>query len=268
MFGFRARAVSLLFLLNLAGFSAAAQDGPPTPEEQQQLLAKMRNYAQRYVSNLPNFLCLQVTEQFQSGRKTTRWHQGDTLTSRLVFNQGREQRTLELVNGKPAHRTLQRWRVPLTTEGEFGTLLDRIFGANSGTEFTWKNWDAIGGRRVAVFDYSVDAEHSTLRLSLSDLEQAIIPYHGTLFGDQATGAIWRITNSSTEIPKKLDTKSISTTIDYQEVPIGEANYLLPVRATVLVDIESKHLRNEIYFENYRKFEADSTITYGSGHSQD
>src|SRR5581483_1190691 len=266
MFGFRACAVPLLFLVNLGGFSAAAQDATGG-EEQQQLLAKMRKYAQQYVSNLPNFLCVQVTEQFQSGRKATHWRQGDTLTSRLVFNQGREDRRLELVNGRPAHGGRQHWTRPLTTEGEFGILMDRIFSIASATQFAWNSWDAIDGRRVGVFDYSVDAEHSTLRLSLSDLKQAILPYHGSLYGDPETGAIWRISSTSSHIPKKLETRNISTTIDYQEVAIGETNYLLPVRATVLVDIGSQHLRNEIRFESYRKFEADSTITYGSGDPQ-
>lgn len=61
----------------------------------------MHQYAAQYVSNLPNFLCLQVTRQFEAGKKSNRWHQGYTLVAKLSFNQGREERTLDSLNGKP-----------------------------------------------------------------------------------------------------------------------------------------------------------------------
>ncbi len=265
MFGFlKCKKGFAVWAMALSVCAIAQETGQPSAAEQEKLLATMREYAEQYISNLPNFLCSQVTEQFQSGRKADRWRRGDTLTSRLVFNHGRENRTLELVNGQPTRGRVRPWRIPLTTEGEFGILLGQVLGRDGGAQFSWRSWDTIGSRRVAVFDYQVDAEHSTLRLILSDLSHAIIPYRGSIYGDPKTGAVWRITNSSNEIPAELKTKSISTTIYYDEVQIGEASYLLPARATVLVDTGSRNLRNEIRFENYRKFEADSTITYGPG----
>ncbi len=235
----------------------------PSPAEQEKLLNGMRQYAAGYLSNLPNFICLQITQQFQAGKKANHWHKGDSLTSRLVFNEGREERTLQRINERPIRPGTRPGRTPLTTEGEFGILLSQVFGESSEASFLWNGWDAIDGREVVVFDYSIDKNHSTLSLSLSDLARAVVPYHGSVYADPVSGAVWRITNSASDIPPEVQTKSISTTIDYGEVAIAGATYLLPTQATVLLSTGSSNIRNQMQFTGYRKFEADSTITYDS-----
>ena len=235
----------------------------PTPSaaEQEKLLAAMRRYAAGYVANLPNFLCVQVTQQYEAGKKPTRWHKGDTLTAKLVFNEGREERTLEEVNDRPVRPGTRRGRTPLTTEGEFGMLLSEVFDETSQTTFLWNGWDVIRGKEVAVFNYAIDRSHSTLSLALSDLARAVVPYHGLVYADPTTAQVWRITNSASDIPPEIQTKSISTTIDYSEIGIAGITYLLPVQATVLLATGSNNIRNEMQFTGYRRFEADSTITY-------
>jgi hypothetical protein len=234
----------------------------PSPAEQDKLLESMHNYAAGYVSGLPNFICVQVTRQLEAGKKSDRWHKGDTLVSKLSFNQGREQRVLDSVNGKPLRPGQNRWRAPLQTEGEFGLLLSRVLGPESEAWFTWSHWETLRGKRLAVFDFSVDKQHSTLSLSLSDLAKAIVPYTGSVYADPETGAVWRITDAATDIPAKLLTRAISTTIDYDEIPVGDKKYLLPAEAVVSLLLETKKVRNELEFHDYRKFEADSAITFG------
>ena len=230
---------------------------------QRNLLETMRDYAEQYVSNLPNFTCFQITHQFEAGRRPNHWHKGDTLTSKLVFSQGHEDRTLQLVNDKPVMPGMKSWRTPLTTEGEFGVLLGSVFGSFSDTSFAWRGWEVLRDKRLAVFDYSIDAAHSTLKLSLSDLAQAVVPYHGTVYADAATGGIWRITQNASHIPPEVRTRNISTTIDYGEVPIRAVVHLLPVKASVFLTTDTDVIRHEIEFTNYQKFETDSKITYAN-----
>jgi hypothetical protein len=64
-----------------------------------------------------------------------------------------------------------------------------------------------------------------------------------------------------DVPAPLQTKSLTTTIDYGEIDIGGKTYWLPVHATVLVVTNVERVRNEIDFTGYRKFEAESSITY-------
>jgi hypothetical protein len=234
---------------------------PPSAEEKTKLLASMRQYAQEYVMNLPNFLCTEHIQQFEAARKAKRWHKGDSLTFKLIYNRGREDRTLELVNDKPITSHTAAWRTPLTTEGEFGLLLNSVFGVQTAASFVWNRWEPLQDRWVAVFDYSVDQERSTLKLSLSDVAHAIVPYHGSVYADPANGSIRRITSSASDIPASIQTKSIATTIDYQEVPIAGRTYLLPVQAIVSLATRTHQMQNEMRFVNYRKFETDSTVTY-------
>src|SRR5439155_25068896 len=223
--------------------SAATSGVPPDPAAQDQILDAMHQYAAQYVSNLPNFLCVQVTHQFDAGKRSNRWHKGDTLVAKLSFNQGREERTLDSVNDKPVDPAKSRRRPPLSTEGEFGILLSRVLGPDSEAWFTWNRWETLRGKHLAVFDFTVDKQHSALRLSLSDLAQAIVPYRGSIYADPATGSVWRISDTAAEIPPQLLTREISTTIDYDEIPIGDKKYLLPVQATVSVLLETKKIRN-------------------------
>ena len=242
--------------------SGQASNESPDGAEQDRMLARMHEYGDHYVSGLPNFLCEQVTRQLQTGLKSEKWRQGDTLTASLSFHDGREQRSLIQVNGKdvdPAKR--MRWHSALRTEGEFGTLIETVLGASSQATFTWNRWEDLHGKRLAVFDYSVDRFHSTKTLSLSDLGTATLAYFGSIDADPDTGAVWRISDSAKDIPPQLRTQSIATVIDYDELAIGANRFLLPVGAVVLVIGDREKIRNELTFRNYRKFAADTSITY-------
>jgi hypothetical protein len=252
-----------LFLVCAIGTRLALPaDDPPVPAEQQKMLDQARQYAAQYVASLPNFTCQHVVHQFEGGKNADRLHKGDSLTSRLIFSEGHEHRTLELVNGKPVNSS-HFVRRPLITEGEFGILLGNIFGEATEAVFSWNRWEMVRGKRLAVFDYAVDKQHSTLRLSLSDLAQAIVPYQGSFYADPDTGAVWRITNHPVDIPPDVRTKSITTIVDYDTVGIGGKNYLLPVEASVRLNTGSNNVLNQIEFQGYRKFETDSRITFAA-----
>src|SRR5579875_3769403 len=234
----------------------------PGADEQDKMIAAMRGYAQQYIANLPNFICDQITQEFEAGKKPEHWHKRDKFTATLIFNEGREERSLEMINDRPVrHRS--NWGMPLTTEGEFGILLGRVLGSGSHAALSWNSWQISGGKRLAAFDYSVDREHSTLRLAVGDTRRSVIGYGGSVYAEPETGRIWRITCVSTNIPSELRTRSINTTIDYGEVAIGSLEYLLPSRASVTLATSSNYIRNDMEFKSYRKFETGSVITYKS-----
>ncbi|MBV8809303.1 MAG: hypothetical protein JO033_11575 [Acidobacteriaceae bacterium] len=231
--------------------------------DQQQILSRVRAYAERYVANLPNFVCDLETRQFQAGKKAKHWHKGDTLISRLTFNAGREEHTLEKVNDRPVRTQSRRLFQPLVTEGEFGMLMQGVFAPASAAAFTWVGLENLEGRRVGVFQYAIDQQHSNVSLSLDDTKKDYLPYHGSIYADPETGAIWRITSIPTDFPDELLTKSLSTVIDYDRVDIAGRDYLLPIAARVALETPTRNDRNELEFRNYRKFEAKSRITYAS-----
>ncbi len=253
-----------ILLVSLLAGMAGGQNARPDHAQQETMLSAMARYAEKYVSNLPNFLCEQTTEQYESGTRHLKWKRGDTLRAQLTFSNGREKRILEAVNNKPPKTSSARWRRPLTTEGEFGSILADVFADYSSAVFNWNRWDTIQGKKVAVFDYSIDKEHSLLKLSQSDLASAIVPYHGSVYADPDSGAILKVSNEANEIPTEIRITSIETTVDYEEETIGTGAYLLPSHATVLDNAQTALIRNELYFGNYRKFEAESSIKFETG----
>lgn len=243
--------------------STGRQTDAPSQAEQDRMLAAMRNYADEYTEKLPNFICQQTTSQYEAGRKPARWRKGDTLTSKLVFNAGREERKLEAVNNKPIALNTRAYRAPLTTAGEFGMWLSNIFNPATETKFSWAGWEELRGKRMAKFDYAVSQEHSTLSLTLSDLAKAVVAYHGSVYANPETGNVFRVITQTSDIPANIRTRSTATTIDYDAVKIGSQNYVLPVSAEVLMVTDNNHIRNVMEFGAYRKFEAESTITFGT-----
>ena len=220
----------------------------------------IRTYSQQYVSNLPNFICTQVIHQFEAGVGAKHWRKNDTLTNKLSYSEGRERRTLELVNDKSPKRG-KRLQTPLITEGEFGSILSRLFDPASEASFSWSGWETMRRKRVAVFTFFVAQEHSSLRLSLNDREGILVAYDGFLYADPENGTVYRVKDKALRIPAVLQTRSIGTTVDYDEVAIGDKKSILPVQATVELGLWSSDIRNEMEFRDYRKFEADSTITF-------
>lgn len=257
----RCRDAVLCLIICLSFPAALDAQEVPNDSEQQKILAAIRSYSENYIARLPNFVCQQVTQEFQADGKGKHWRKADALSEKLVFSDGRERRTLELVNNKPLRSGRMRLRRPLSTEGEFGVLLSRIFDESSNAKFAWDGWDTIHGHHVAKFNYAIDREHSSM--SLTNYVKATVAYGGSIYGEPETGAVWRVTSGSTEIPEELQMKSIATTVDYDQVPIGTQTYLLPTSATVLVVADHDQTRNEMNFTGYQKFEAESTITFGS-----
>ncbi len=252
---------SLFSALLLTVALSAATDTPDSAE-QQRMLEKVRQFASRYLDNLPNFVCSRITEQYEAGKKPKDWRRHETLTTRLIFNQGKENETLELVNGKPIRpgHFIER---PLETQGEFGGLVSLVLDERTSAQIVWTRWEDLRGQRMAVFEYVVDQDHSKLTIGVDGLD-TIVPYRGLIYADPETGELWRITNTPFNIPAAVDTKSVNRTIDYGPVDINNKHFILPVSATILLDTGRRNILNKVSFNEYRKFDAESKITFVTG----
>lgn len=259
---FRRKAV-LLSLLWTGIVWAQSSDVRPHAEEQAALLASAGRYAEKYMNSLPNFICMRVNQQYESNKKGEKWKQGDTLTSRLEWRDGREKRTLQLVNNKPLTEVSHRWHTPLTTEGEFGSMLQGIFADSSNAQFNWDRWEQIQNKRAARFTYTVDKAHSVLKMGDTLVGTFVVPYHGFFSIEEGTGIVLEVNVSADDLPSQLQSREISTTIAYADTSIGTDRYILPTHATVVLHTDRNVIRNEMAFEQYRKFGAESSLSFGS-----
>lgn len=242
-------------------FSLNATQDAPSADEQAAIIQHMRTYADAYRSSLPDFICLQQTTHFESGYRREHWHKGDIVLAQLSSVNGQEHQQIEQINNRPVTFRVPQWRWHLTTEGEFGADLTQMFAPGSDTHFEWNRWTTVAGRRLAVFGFSIDQQHSTKKLTRMGVS-AIIPYRGEVWGDPQTGEVWHVMHDSVDIPAELDTAEIQTTVDYDFFDIAGTRYLLPAHAVILQKTSSRMVKNEIGFSQYRKFQAQSSVTFG------
>jgi hypothetical protein len=66
------------------------------------------------------------------------------------------------------------------------------------------------------------------------------------------------------IPKELGLDFALTTVDYDFADVGGRDYLLPARSETEMRSPRLSVRNQMQFRDYRKFSADSSITFDPG----
>ena len=64
------------------------------------------------------------------------------------------------------------------------------------------------------------------------------------------------------IPDGFPVRSAYTLVDYDFTEVGGRPYLLPLRAEVRMNTADLQTRNDVAFHSYRKFAAETTITFG------
>lgn len=244
-------------------WAAQAQTDPPAPDsaEQQKVLADATEHALNHEMSLPNFLCTQTTQRFEDASGKGNWRSVDLIVERLTYFEHREEYKVFMLNGVPSslkHEALGG----ATSSGEFGSVLKGIFSPESNTQFTWERFFALRGRKMHVYSYRVPASkseyHIVLPLEKTDL---VAGYHGLLFIDARGHAVHRITLHADGVPPSFPVQDVSLALDYDYTRIGDADYLLPLEFELRSRQRSWFIRNDVTYSDYRKFGADSSVTF-------
>jgi hypothetical protein len=247
-------------------WSSMAWGQRPSDADAAAMIEKSRSKALDYARSLPNFVCMEAIRRYapfhsQSGYL---WRQSDTLTVRLSYFQQKEEHKLVAIDDKPSSLKYEEL-VGVTGAGEFGGTLVTIFLPSSETSFRWQGWKNVHGHRVAVYAYTVDVAHSRFVLAngvVGHPNRAVVAFHGELDVDDSTGEVLHFTYVADDIPKDLDLRYASTTVDYDFADVGGRDYLLPARSETEMGGPGVAARTVTEFREYRKFTADSTIEFG------
>jgi hypothetical protein len=264
-------------------------DAGLSPEQQSALLAKITQYATGYVSTLPNMSCTETTRFSGSGQQSGHhgsrraqarlpdgWRLEDTVVEAVDYYEGTETYHTKTLNGAPDTRPLDEIRSEYS-RGEFGTILDITFAPSSQARFQWDHWESLRGRRVAVFGYSIDRAHSQywvccVAAGTVDVggvrrqqnKRWLSAYRGFVYADADSGSIVRFTFRNVEIPQSYDLQDARNLLEYSTVTLGGKSFWLPARAVHYTRTAKGRTRDEIRFSNYRKFGADTNITFPTG----
>lgn len=231
----------------------------PSDDEVTGMIAGARERALNYSAKLPNFLCVEVTERSVDPSGNGRWRRKDSFAEALRYVDSHESRTTIEVNGRPGavnRENMNEWPISL---GEFGDLLNLIFQPSSKAEFHWKETAALLDGRVQVFEYKVDRSHNSMLLS--DANRKIYSgFHGLAYIDSSTMGIRRVTMDADDLPADFSIHAATISVDYDYVPVGRHEYLMPVRGTIRLKRGRREADlNQVVFQDYRRYASQTRI---------
>ncbi len=241
-------------VLALSASVIAQEDSQPSAAEQERIVALMRQYVADF--RWPDLAYEQTITGYQGSPFSGKWQKEFTsYTSRLCHDGHLYFRYIG-ADGKPPARA--KWKDGGLSPNDLTAAYRKELLVAT---VVWDRWDTLRNRRVAVFSYHVSRPNSGWIVAEQGTGSINVPYRGSIYVDPATGGIWRISDLVTEIPASFRTQYIFDVRDYAEVAIGTASYLLPVSWTSVNLIAGKKYRDEWVFRNYRRFNAESSLTF-------
>jgi hypothetical protein len=247
----------------LLTFSARAQ-----PANSQALAARMKEYALAYTDRLRDFVCLQVQERsIGNSPAATHWKRLETQESVLEYINHKEHYNLLKVNGETLDPEKRIKRGHFIPGGEFGSFLWLIFKPEAQATFEWDHEETLPGGRACAFRYTVPQSTSTYVMT-ADADHVRLGHHGMVWADCETGAVthFRIETDIGEVMRGKTHVPLGERMEVRYAPatVGSEEFLLPQSAEVMGLFYKTWTKSEIRFEQYRKYDANSTIRF-DGH---
>jgi hypothetical protein len=237
---------------------APAYQGKPVDP----VIEKAREAAANYLTSLPNYFCQQMTARYQSDHPKTGWDALDVVTADVAYEDGHESYKNIKIGSKAVNKSMEDIGGTRST-GEFSSVLEDLLSPYTDAMFRKNGTDTLHGRQAWVYKYEIGRERSHWRIEAPS--QLYYPAHtGTLWIDKETSRVLRIEQGTINMPKLFPFDTVETVTEYEFIPLAAgAKYLLPVSAEVLSCVRGTSMcsRNKLEFRNYRKFGAESSITF-------
>jgi hypothetical protein len=183
------------------------------------------------------------------------------VTADLAYEAGRETYKNIKVGNQPVDKPMEDIDGARST-GEFSSLEQNLLSPATGATFHRTGQDTIHGRATLVYKFEVTRERSRWRIEAPS-ELYYPAYQGTVWIDQETSRILRIKQQGRSLPTLFPFDTIETATEYDFVRLATADpFLLPVNAEMMSCNRAGNCsRNHIEFRNYRRFGAESNLTF-------
>jgi hypothetical protein len=238
------------------------QPPPPSPEEQERIIETARENALTYTDRLPDFVCLQLTRRYvdPSGLEMD-WLKQDEIKTRVSYVDDQENYEVLSVNNRMVNNKGMFELGGANSTGEFGSMLSELFEPKTGARFRWARHSLLRGRHVYVFHYQVLRARSRWRIRFENDQEIVTAYRGLVYIDKESEQVLRIAMSATGIPSEFPIQEARSRLDYDFAEISGRQFLLPLKAQMNMRQSKFLVRNNVEFRLYRKFSAESTLTF-------
>jgi hypothetical protein len=240
----------------IGGETAAAK---PPASAANALIEKTKEWAQTFTQGLPNFLCQQMTTRYMERSKSEGWTAMDVVTAKVVYEDGHENYKEITVGGKRTDKSMMDLGGSTST-GEFATILMSLFSGRA--TFKFFESTSLSGSPASIYDFKVTLPNSDWTITVGG--QSLRPaYSGSVWIDKASAQVRRIEMSANNVPKDFPLDAVESAVDYQEVRLGTALFLLPTHAENLSCQRGSTIcsKNDIDFRDYHKYSGESTIVF-------
>jgi hypothetical protein len=248
--------------------AAAPPDAGPTAESSdprrytdEAIIQDARAAAGAFSASLPDYLVQQVTSRYFATGFPTHWQEIDVVTADLAYVGGKEDYRNIRVNDTPVNNPE---RTGQWSTGEFGTTLEDVMSPTTDAAFKRRGEEKMVGRTAVVFDYSVAQAHSHWTMVSPDGRTYKPAYEGAVWIDKESRRVLRIEQRTTGFPRDFTLSRAECKLQYAWVKIEQKSYLLPWTSENIGCMSGSGActRNLLEFKNYRKFTAESNITFG------
>ena len=227
----------------------------------EKLIARTKEWAMTFTNGLPNFICQQMTTRYMEQSRNSGWEPLDVVTAKVIYEDGKESYKEITVGGKRTNKSMLELGGSTST-GEFASTLHSLFSEASHAEFKLNQSTTLGKKPAAIYDFKVALPNSDWFINVGG--QSLRPaYSGGVWIDKATAQVRRIEMQADNIPKDFPLDSMEWAVDYDEVSLGTAKFLLPVHAENLACQRGSTIctKNAVDFRDYHKYSGESTVTF-------
>jgi hypothetical protein len=243
-------------------FTITAEDAAKTAVYKDDArITQTREWASTFTQGLPNFVCQQVTTRYLEESKSSGWQALDVVTAKVIYEDGKEKYQEITVGGKRTNKGMMELGGSTST-GEFASILMSLFeGGRAQFRFS-ESTSLTGGVAAAVYNFKVPLRNSDWTIRVGG--QALMPaYNGSVWIEKADPKVRRIEMQAINVPKDFPDDAIESTVDYDQVRLGEQMFLVPVHAEVLTCQRGTTIctKNAIDFRDYHKYSGESTIQF-------
>ncbi|MGQ9916041.1 MAG: hypothetical protein ACUVS7_01355 [Bryobacteraceae bacterium] len=234
----------------------AASEEEPEPEP---VIVNARAALAEMESAMPGFLVDQVVTRWASFNNEASWNRMDVFEAEVTWSGGKEDYRNVRLNGQPVQggpEATGTW-----STGEFFTMASDILSPAARAAFVRLGSETRGGRRAALFEFSIRPEHSHWVLVSPEGERLRPAQKGRIWIDEETHHVLRIEQRAVSIPASFPQDKAECTVEMGAVSVDGAPLLLPVRAETRGCARGtvQCSKNEIVFRNYRRFRAESRV---------
>lgn len=230
---------------------------------QQPESGQLANIIKRMRDNLariPNYTCTQTIERSHPGEDCAACEYKDRLRLEVAVIGAREHFAWPGASGFEDRDILELVGGGAVILSDFAGLATGIF-VRDRADFTFSGETTLGGRRAYRYDYKIAAKDSGFRVRM-DQTEGVVGYSGSFWADSKTLDLLRLEVQVTEIPAQLALRQATATIEYQQLPIGGSNFLLP-RTTNSLIVSGRGIgtKNRAVYSGCHQYIGESTIRF-------